>query len=166
MLSHMSALVAFGLNDAVWYVAAAAGAAVMLGLIATFRRLGRWGLGRIKSAYFEWFEEAIDEHVEPKFQAIREDTAARAEEVKEDLRIHTQEEGDVVRAVVNEAVAPIKAALNERAEADRRLEERLAEHMEHDDRVMERVGAELKSGQDALIRALTRGQDRTLEQDG
>lgn len=161
---------AFGIGDAFWYVVAAGGAAIMLGLVTGFRHFGRWMMGRAKAAYLSWFEEAIDTHIEPKFQRIRDETVAAAIEMKDDLRLHTQEEGEVVRVVVNEAMQPLREMLDSRAEMFSHLEDslnatqvKLAEHMDHDDRVMERVGAQLKSGQDTLLRMLTRGQDREIE---
>jgi hypothetical protein len=162
-------MLGFGEFDAFWYVVAAVGVGVLSAIAYGTRTFLRWLIGWAKREYLDWFAEAIDTHVEPKFAAIRQDTAARADEVKEDLRLHTLEEGEVVRGVVKAEVAPLRTMLDSGTamfahleESLTRTESKLTEHMAHDDAVFDRVGEELKSGQDALLRALTRNQDRYL----
>ncbi len=160
---------AFGAVDAAWYVVAGAAVAIGGALVFWFRRTFRWMGRRLKAAYLEWFAEAVDQHVQPQFDAIRDNTIRRAgeirdeaaataqhvhdemlataQEVKEQLRIHTAEEGELVRAIVKEEVAPIAAQLTE-------VQQTVAAHLGLDERRFEQAHQDLVTGQAGLVAEL------------
>lgn len=110
--------------------AIAAFVAVFAGALALKTKLGFSWLGRkIKAALKRAFVEAIDEHVAPEFEVLRQNTVDRAAEIKseamaaaeqvrveaeanasrveEALRVHTMEEGEIVRVIVKQEIEPI-----------------------------------------------------------
>jgi hypothetical protein len=152
-----------GMSEVGWAVVSALAVMASVGFVIWMRKAA-------KKAFMAWFSIAIDTHVEPKFEGLKQQALDSAAAVKEELRIHTAEEGAVVRLVVQEEVAPLRAILDSRNEMFDHLEgsltatqDKLSEHMAHDDAVMERVGADLRAGQAALLRTITRNQDRDID---
>lgn len=105
-------MIAFGAVDATWTAAAAFGAAMATWAAIKFRASCRWVLERAKAGFLGWFSEAVDEHVEPKFERLRHETEVAAAEVKQELRDHTENEAELVRDVVRGEVAPLVTRLD------------------------------------------------------
>lgn len=94
---------------------AGAGAILVLG-----KRVLRWAGEHAKVAFKATFAEAVDDHVEPKFVTLREETTSQAQQVRDELVAHrdevlqaliehTEQEGAVVAKVVKAEVAPLAA---------------------------------------------------------
>lgn len=174
---------AFDGIDAFWYVIAGAAVAAGGALFYWLRRLARWLAKRAKDAAKEAFADAIQEHVKPQFEAIRQNTVDRASEIKreamdaadgvraendsnvaamtEALRVHTEAEGSLVREIVREEVAPLVANIEERAQFLERVDETmrtttvvLEQHMDRDERITADAAAALSAGQGALLQVI------------
>jgi hypothetical protein len=129
-----------GPND-IWWLVVGAFVTVFAGAAAIKTKLGMsWLARRSRRAFVEWFGAAIDTHVAPKFDEIRDELHATAEatqansrqaatvikqealdtsvrvreEMLDALRVHAEEEMPLVRQVVEEALAPLAAILDER----------------------------------------------------
>lgn len=103
----------FSQSDIGW-VALSAFVTVLAGALAIRTKIGLSWVGRkIKEAFNRAFAEAVDEHVEPKFAQLREESLQAAAEVREDLRLHTAEESEIVRRVVKEEITPIVERLDQ-----------------------------------------------------
>lgn len=141
-----------------WAVWSAVAVGVLTAGYRQGRRFVRWLARRTKRAYKEWFAEAIDEHVQPQFEAIkantklqaaqiRSDALDAAAEVKEQLRLHTLEEGEVVRAVVREELGAMTGQLTD-------LQGTVTTHLALDERRFDEAHEALVSGQGVLVRQL------------
>lgn len=102
----------------VWIILAAFAAALGAWLFVKARQLGRWLAARISRGFDNWFGEAVDRHIEPKFAALRSEVHAAVDTVSNDLQIHTEQEAQITREVVRSELAPVLyAILNPSAEA-------------------------------------------------
>jgi hypothetical protein len=125
-------MIAFDGSQALWYIVAGVGAAVAVAWVASVRRFARWVGRRAKAAYFEWFREAVDEHVEPKFVALREQTEVAAEEVK-------QNSLTAAAAIKEEAIKTAVAVRDEMLATADTVKEELRVHTEEEGRIVAEI---------------------------
>lgn len=127
----------------VWWVAFSAFVTVFAGALAlTVKRMMGWMLRRARAGFLEWFGEAIDSHVAPKFDEIRDELLANTNRAEAAIKT---EQHEAIRA----EVAPIV--------------ERLDTHVTNDDVIMAAAGEALVAGQDALKQTLDHHHAEAME---